>query len=93
MEGFMLLLDVHGQPWTFGAASFAGVASPLKPDDPRMDGSGDRLFEVQVVTTSLPAIKPGRGDAISCAGKFHRITRPLDNDFATGITSILVVET
>jgi len=92
-EGFCALLADHGLSWSFAYATFDGIVSPLKPNDPRMSGSSDRLFEVRALTSALPNPRPARGDVIATSGKYHRITRPLDDDLSTGITTILVAET
>jgi len=76
--------------WAFGGASFAGVICEMKPDDPRMSGSGDRLFFVTVATASLPAIKPSRGDDLSHGGKFYRITQKPNENQNTGETIFIV---
>jgi hypothetical protein len=90
-EGFSDLLEIHGETWTFGASEFAGVASILKADDPRLLGSTDRHIEIQVSTAGLPAVRPKRSDEIVRDGVCYRITRGLDVDLATGLTTILAV--
>src|SRR5690606_10510745 len=92
-EGFAALAGVHGNSWAFGSASFAGVASALKPDDPRMEGSPDRLIELIVRTSSLPAVPPKRGQEIrrQSDGAWHRITRQPDADDSTGFTTFILV--
>jgi hypothetical protein len=92
-EGFSELAEVHGKKWTFGRASFVGVASVLKPDDPRMAGSADRIIEITAMTSGLPSLAPARGDEISSAGKTYRIIRLPDTDPATGFTSFLAALT
>ncbi len=89
-EGFAALAEVHGSPWTFGGVSFAGIASPLKHDDPRMPGSGDRLLELQVATASLPTPSPRKGDDLVRDGKSYRVTRLPDTDASTGITTFIL---
>jgi hypothetical protein len=89
-EGFSALAEIHGQLWIFGGASFAGVASPLKTDDSRMPGAGDRLLELQVATVSLPTPAPRRGDDLMREGKAYHVTRLPDADTSTGITTFVV---
>lgn len=90
-EGISALTEEQGSPlWSFGSAgSFAAPASALKPDDPRMQGSSDRLFEIIVPTALLPEPKPTKGAELSRSGSFHRVTR-IDQDAQTGLTTILV---
>jgi hypothetical protein len=88
-EGFEARFEVHGSLWTIGTALLRGIASTLKPDDPRMPASGDRLLDVECLTSELPSPAPARGGELVRAGKFHRIVR-VDSDEATGATSILV---
>lgn len=89
-EGFTDLDSVHGTSWTVGSTSFRGVASILKPDDPRLLGSSDRLLEITVPSASVPsAVK--RGVELTRDGRNHRVTRDPLPDYATGLTSILVV--
>lgn len=91
-EGFSELADVHGKSWTFGGSSFAGVASALRSDDPRMEGSADRLFEVVALTDDLPSPAPKRGDEITQGSKTYRVTRRPDAEPSTGLTTLVVVE-
>jgi hypothetical protein len=72
-EGFTALLDVHGQTWTFGAATFAGVSSPLSPSDPRMVGSADYLLELEVLASSLTQ-RPSQGDELIQDGFYYRVS-------------------
>lgn len=88
-EGFAALASVHAKTWTFGGYSFRGVASALKPDDPRMIGSGDRLVEIEVLTADIEGIEIKRGDEWMCGGTAYRIARQPDDDEATGYTSII----
>ena len=89
-EGFSELDSVHGTTWTVGASSFRGVASILKPDDPRMLGAPDRLLEITVPSASVPAAVK-RGADLTRDGRKHRVTRDPVPDYATGLTTILVV--
>jgi hypothetical protein len=90
-EGVAALADVQGNPlWTYGAGSFSAPASLLKPDDPRLKGASDRVFEIIVPTALLPEPAPKQGVELSRSGKFHRVVR-VDQDATTGLTSILVV--
>jgi len=91
-EGFADLLSVHGKTWTFGAATFSGVSSAIKSDDPRMEGSVDRLFEVVLSTADLPSPGPKRGDEISVGGATYRLARKPDANPATGLTTLVVAE-
>jgi hypothetical protein len=91
-EGFSALASVHGSSWTFGDASFAGVATVLKPDDPRMAGSNDRLFEIVIPTAQLPETGPTRGDDLVRDDRHHRVAR-VDHDANSGLTTILIAET
>lgn len=90
-EGFAELAGVHDPDgsWSFGGVTFAGVASTLRPDDPRMAGSADRLIEVTALTADLPATLPTRGDELVRGTRRHRIARA-DTDEATGYTTFLV---
>jgi hypothetical protein len=78
-----------GREWTFGTSTFAAVSSVLRPDDPRMVGSTDRLIELTIATEALPDTPPAAGDALlDAAGRTHRIVRT--DDSPHGLTSILV---
>ncbi len=88
-EGLTTLIEVHGSTWTFGAALFAGVASQLRPNDPRLLGSADRLFEIRALMSALPSPAPERGNEISRDGTPYRIAR-VDYDLSTQIATILV---
>lgn len=88
-KGFAALKSVHGSAWTFGAAEFLGVASALRPDDPRLSGAADRLIEVQVLTADMPATYPKRGNSVTHAGRTHSVVR-VDDDLSSGITTILI---
>jgi hypothetical protein len=90
-EGFAELAGAHDPDgsWSFGGVAFAGVASTLRPDDPRMAGSGDRMIEVQALTSSLPDPAPQRGNELTRGTRHHRIARA-DTDDATGYTTFLV---
>lgn len=90
-EGFAALASVHGKTWTFGAATFVAVASVLKPDDPRLLGSSDRHFELQVSTAEMPSPRFTNGDELRQGSSFYRVARQPDADTATGITTTLVV--
>ena len=87
-EGFSELAADHATTWSVGSSSFAGVASVLKPDEPRLIGSTDRLLEITVLSASVPsAVK--RGAELTRDGRNHRITRDPIADKATGLTTIL----
>lgn len=90
-EGFASLLEDHGETWTFGSSSFAGVASVLKADDPRLAGSTDRHFEIQVSNDALPAVRPVRGEQVKRGRECYRVVRAIDVDSATGIATMLTV--
>src|SRR4051812_25719781 len=75
--------SVHGKTWTFGASSFAGVASVLSPDDPKLEGSTDRRLVLIVDPADLPVVPPVRGDTLAQGSNFYRITRA-DFDSSTG---------
>lgn len=90
-EGIAALSEAQGEPlWAYGASSFRAPASPLQPDDPRLKGASDRVFEIIVPTALLPEPKPKQGVELSRSGAFHRVVR-IDHDAVTGLTSILVV--
>lgn len=89
-EGFAALAEIHATTWIFGGSSFSGVASPIKPDDPRMSGSPDRLFVVEAKTSELSP-RPARGDELVRGSTYYRVVR-IDREFATGLTTILVAE-
>jgi hypothetical protein len=91
-EGFAELASVHAEQWTFGEASFAGVASALRPDDPRLQGNTDRVFELTVSTAAIPLPAPTRGDEIARGAARYRVIRPPDHDPATGLSSLLIVQ-
>lgn len=86
-EGFADLTADHGTPWSFGGVVFTGVASALKPDDPRLLGSLDRLLEIVAITATAPALK--KGDELLRDERYHRVVR-VDPDSASGISSILI---
>lgn len=73
-----------------GGVSFAGVASTLKPDDPRLAGGSDRMLELQVFTRAIRLLRPHRGDELVSRGLIYRITR-IDHDHATGISNMIIV--
>lgn len=89
-EGLSELSAGHGKTWTFGNVSFVGWVSALRPDDPRLQGSADRLLEIETVTASLPSRMPKRGNEIASGGVVYRLNRNPDRDVATGKTILLV---
>lgn len=93
-EGFDALAEIHDpdRSWTFGDASFAGISSELRPDDPRMVGSSDSLFEMAVRTADLPSPAPRRGDELFHDGRYWRIARA-DASIVTGRTTFTVSPT
>jgi hypothetical protein len=85
IDGFNATLAEHGQTWTFGAASIAGVITTLRPTDPRMKGLPDRVILMQTITANLPSTPPTVGDSLLKAGVYYRIARH-DPDESTGLT-------
>lgn len=72
--------------WTDGVSSFAAVPTALKPDDPRMAGSSDRIFTLRVATSLLTYPYPKRGDELVSNGLAHPIKRA-DHNVSTGIST------
>jgi hypothetical protein len=90
-EGFDELAQESGDPlWYFGAASFIGISSALKTDDPRLAGGPDRMIEIMVKSASLPSPAPTRGNVITKDGKRYTVIREPMEDPTTGYTPILV---
>ena len=90
-EGFQALAAESGLPCIFGSATFVGVASEIKPNDPRLAGSGDRLIEIYALTSSLPTPRPVNGDEFIQDGFYYRISR-VDHIRPTGQSIFLVIE-
>ena len=91
-EGFAALSEVHATAFTFGATVFDGVASVLKPDDPRMLGSADTVLELQVTPAELPSPSFNRGDQLARDSILYRVSKSGHFDRATGVHTFELVE-
>ena len=90
-EGFGELVESHSgsKLWYFGAASFAGILTNLRPDDPRIAGSADHLAELIVLTASMPA-GVARGQFLKFDGQTYTVANKPSRDASTGFTKIIV---
>lgn len=76
-----------GDTFSFLGQEFQANIRQLRPDDPRLQGSTDRLFEIVATTAELPVLK--RGDSIQRAEKYHRIAR-IDANLESGTTTLIL---
>jgi hypothetical protein len=90
-EGFSELSEVHATAWTFGASEFSGVASSIKPDDPRMIGGSVRLLELLVSPAELPSPSPKGGDQLERDSIFYTVSENGHFDEATGLWTYILV--
>lgn len=67
-----------------------GTAGTLRPSDPRLSGAGDRHIALLVATSTLPTVRPRKGDKLERDGKKHALIRDPDDE-PHGITTILLV--
>jgi hypothetical protein len=86
-DGFAVTLSVHGQTWTrtSDAASVVGVATKLKPNDPKLAGTNDQnvfiLVADQLLSPNVPAAKCmpttrlRNGDELTKGAKSYRVDR------------------
>jgi hypothetical protein len=89
-DGIASIAGAAPSVWTFGAQTFTGVASPIRANDPRMEGGTQRILDIHAVTANLPAPSPRRGDEIADAtGAIYRVISQF-GDVVSGITIISV---
>lgn len=77
-----------GDECVFGDSTFMANLSPLKPTDPRLEGSPDRLIEASVATGALPSPAPRRGDTLLVNARHYRVVRT--DHMPTALTLILL---
>jgi len=90
-ESFGALVEVHSgeKLWTFGGASFAGVASNLRADDPRFAPGPGRQLELIVSASALPSgIK--QGSYLTFDGVRHTVAQPPSLNQGTGLYAVLL---
>jgi hypothetical protein len=91
-EGFVALDEVHGQPCTIGVASIVARVASLPPDDPRLQGSTDRLVEIRISPANRPAELPKRGDELDVDSVTYRVAGEPAIDRSTGEVVIPAAE-
>lgn len=88
-QGFAALKSVHGSSWTFGAAKFGGVLSPLAVEDRDFAAAPERTMQLLVLTSDLPEVRPEEGQHITHGGRLYRVLRATDQ--TNGLTAIWLV--
>lgn len=81
-----LSVDHNPADWTDGVSTFSAVPTALKPEDPRMLGSSDRIFTLRVETALLTFPYPKRGGEFVSSGLSYPIKRA-DHNVITGVST------
>lgn len=88
-QGFAALKSIHGSSWTFGAAKFGGVLSPLAVEDREFAAAPERTMQLLVLTSDMPAVRPEEGQHVTNGGRLYRVLRIADQQ--NGLTNLWLV--
>jgi hypothetical protein len=91
LRAFRRSLRTAGLEFAFGEATFEGILSTLRPDDPRLEGASKHLLELVVATEDLPDPRPRKGDTLTWEGTTYRVSETPASEPASGLTSLLLV--